>query len=520
MKHLSAAVKVGILTLITVIGGYVVWQSVGKRPSGDDAVPMYAKFRDASGLPVGSKVVVAGLPVGEIQGLSIEGRHARVDFTIRGDIEVWDNAIAYKKSTSLLGSFYIEVDPGGPETTAGVAAKRLGKGDRIPLVVEATTPDEVFRRVEQTMPKVDEALTSITGLSEDVRGLVRGPIANVANRIDDLVQSEADTVTRILARTDRSLARIEEITKDIRGVTSTADDKVNKILDQLDEASKEAKDLVTSARNEVELTGTKVREKLDQVDSLLSHSSSVARKIDEDEGTLGRLVNDSTLADNLTDISDDAKDFLGTVFNLQTYVGLRSEWAIRGGGLRSYITVDIQTRPDKFYYIELEKGPRGTFPESTLTCGVMNNPCDKTFVITDKVRFTFQFGKRIGWLQLRYGLKESSGGVGVDGHWYHDKLRLSMDLFEGTFNRLPRLKVTAAWELFGYLYIMGGIDDALNAPDSIAIADDGFDVPTQFDGTEYKFGRDWFVGASLRFNDKDLAALLFLGGAAIGAAAN
>lgn len=520
MKSLSAGVKVGILTLISVIGGYGVWKSVGQRPSGEDAVPMYAKFKDASGLPVGSQVVVAGLPVGEITDLSIEGRFAKIQFSVRGDIEIYDNAVAFKKSTSLLGSFYIEIDPGSELGVGGVASKRLGPGDQIPLVVEATTPEQLFRRVEQTMPRVDEALISIKGLSEDVRGLVRGPISNVANRIDDLVQTEADTVSRILARTDRSLARIELITQDIRAVTSTADDKINNILDDLEEASSEAKGLVKSARNEVELTGSKIREKLDQVDSLLSHSTSVARKIDEDEGTLGRLVNDSTLADNLTDISDDAKDFLGTLFNLQTYVGLRSEWAVRQGGLRSYISIEIRTRPDKFYYVELSKGPRGTFPDVTLTCGSSNPQCDKSFEITDGVRFTFQFGKRISWLSLRYGLKDGSGGVGADAHWFNDRLKLSVDLNEGSFNDMPRLKLAAAWQVYRHLYILGGLDDVLNEPDSIPIVSDGLDVPTVFPDPRYEFGRDWFLGASLQFNDKDLAALLFLGGSAIGAAVN
>jgi phospholipid/cholesterol/gamma-HCH transport system substrate-binding protein len=516
VRYLPQGIKVGILSLICVIGAYGIWKSVGKRSAGDDAYPMYAKFKDASGLPVGSQVVVAGLPVGEITSLSIEGRFARVDFVVRGDIEIWSNAVAYKKSTSLLGSFYIELDPGGPQGEGDSATRLLGPGDQIPLVVEATTPEELFRRIEQTMPRVDDALISVKGLSDDVRGLVRGPIANIANRIDDLVQSEADRVSQILARTDRSLARIELITKDIRNVTKDADDKVNGILDNLDEAAKEAKTLVTSARNEVEQTGKKVRDKLDMVDEFMDHSTSVARKIDEDEGTLGRLVNDSTLADNLTDISEDAKGFLGTLFGMQTYVGLRSEYAFRQGGIRSYITVDIQTRPDKFYYLEFVKGPRGTFPDTSVTCGSNLNPCIKTFVIEDKVRFSFQFGKRLGWAQFRYGIKESSGGVGFDGFWLRDRLKLSVDVFDATFNRLPRLKVAAAWEVFRHLYVLGGIDDVLNEGGSLPIADDGLDIPTQFDeddGVEY--GRDWFLGASLRFNDKDLAALLFIGGAAL-----
>ncbi|HUH01358.1 MAG TPA: MlaD family protein, partial [Kofleriaceae bacterium] len=236
MKALSAGVKVGILTLITLIGAYAIWKSIGERAVGDDAYPLYAKFRDASGLPVGSQVVVAGLPVGEVTDLSIEGRLARVDLVVRGDIVIWSNAVGYKKSTSLLGSYYIEIDPGGPVSENGTQNRRLERGEQIPIVVEATTPDELFRRMGETMPRVDEVLISVRGLSEDVRQLVKGPIANTANRIDDLVQNQSDTVASILERTDRTLARIEQITGDIRNVTQSADTRVNSILAELEEA--------------------------------------------------------------------------------------------------------------------------------------------------------------------------------------------------------------------------------------------------------------------------------------------
>jgi hypothetical protein len=42
-------------------------------------------------------------------------------------------------------------------------------------------------------------------------------------------------------------------------------------------------------------------------------------------------------------------------------------------------------------------------------------------------------------------------------------------------------------------------------------------VPVQFD--EFHYGRDYFFGAMLRFNDEDLAALLTVGGSAVGGAA-
>ena len=176
----------------------------------------------------------------------------------------------------------------------------------------------------------------------------------------------------------------------------------------------------------------------------------------------------------------------------------------------------MQTRPDKFYYIELARGPRGDYPDTTLEWDPSIGQWRRNVTIEDKLRFTFQFAKRIEWLTLRYGIKESTGGVGVDAEFFDKRLKISMDVFDSTFNRLPRLKMAAAMEFFGFLYVLAGVDDALNTPASLDIDPINDVVPVQFE--EFRFGRDYFFGAMVRFNDLDLAALLAIGGASLASA--
>jgi phospholipid/cholesterol/gamma-HCH transport system substrate-binding protein len=525
MKWLSSGVKVGILFLLLVIGAYAIFTGLGTDPAGSDSIELSARFKDASGMPIGSKVVVAGLPVGGITSLSIEGRYARVKFRVRRDVAVWSSAIVFKKATSLLGDNYLEIDPGSADQPDpdGKAAVRLKSGDQILRVVEATSPDQLLRRIEQSLPNVDAVLLSVKDLSEDMRRVVNGPIASVANRVDALVQKEAGTVSGILEKADRSMARIDQITKDIRAITGDADDRINKILDNLDEASAEAKDLMATAKSEVELTGDKLREKLDKVDQVIANTESITKKIDEPTGTLGKLVNDPAIADNVEELTGEASEFLSPIFRLQTYVGLRSEYNVFSGLARHYISVEMHTRPDKFYLIELEKGPRGDYPDVTLEFDPTEDPDNWTrrAVIEDKIRFTFQFAKRFGWLTLRYGLKESTGGVGIDTdvNWWNRDLHLSADVFDATFDQLPRVKLAASFEVFRHVYVLGGVDELLNNPDYLTINlgtfDPDTDVPIQFE--EFRFGRDYFAGAMIKFNDKDLAALLAIGGGALGA---
>jgi phospholipid/cholesterol/gamma-HCH transport system substrate-binding protein len=525
VKHLSAAVKVGILVIAMALGAYAVWKVIGERPSGGQNFEVWAKLRDAAGLPLGSRVVIAGLAVGEIARLNIEGSYARVTMRIRDDIPLYDNAILFKKSSSLLGDFYLEIDPGLERTTdargAGVVHERLKDGDEIKYVVEATSVDQLVRRIDETLPRVNEAVVEFRDLAQDLRGLVNGEVKSIAKNIDALVQRESQTVSDILDRLDKALAQVQQIAGDIRRQTREGG-KVDDILDNLDHASAEARELMTTARGEVEQTGEKLREKLDMVDEVINRTGSVVTKIDEDRGTLGRLVNDPTIADNIEDITEDAKGFLGTLFGMQTYVGMRGEYTIFAGLGRYYLTLELWTRPDKFYYIELERDGRGDYPEVTLDYDPDIGRFRQNVTIRDKFRFTFQFAKRIDWLTLRYGVKESTGGIGADASWFDDKLKISVDVFDATFDQLPRLKVAAAYELFGFLYVLAGVDEILNSPDELLIepvvgaTESGDDVPIQFQ--EFRFGRDVFVGAMIQFNDLDLAALLTVGGAALAGA--
>jgi phospholipid/cholesterol/gamma-HCH transport system substrate-binding protein len=525
MKAVSAGVKVGILFVLLAAGAYLVWKNLHQDLAGDDSYWLKAKFRDASGLPVGSKVVVAGLPVGEITSLDPEGRFAVIKFRLKDQVTVWTSAVVYKKATSLLGNYYLEVDPGEEKTATPegepVIHTKLKEGDEIKKVVEATSPDELLRRIAETLPNVDAVLLNIRDLTSDVRRLVNGPLSSIATRVETLVEKEAPVVSGIIAKADRAMDRIDDITKNIDTLVERGDDRVDNILKNLEDASAEAKALVATANKEIEAVGASVRDKLDKVDKIIANTEQITDKVNEGEGTLAQLVNRPEIGENVEEITDDARGFLGTIFNLQAYVGLRSEFNYFSKLTRHYISVELHTRPDKYYLIELEKGPRGDYPDVTLTMDPTVDPDNwiRKSVIEDKIRFTFQFAKRFNWLTLRYGLKESTGGIGADADvkWFNKKMRLSLDVFDATFDQLPRVKLTAAAEVLRHLYILGGVDELINNPDTLTITTGNDDVPIQFE--EFRFGRDYFLGAMLRFNDQDLAALLAVGGSAVGGVA-
>ena len=201
----------------------------------------------------------------------------------------------------------------------------------------------------------------------------------------------------------------------------------------------------------------------------------------------------------------------GSFNRFKSWLGLRSEFDVFSGQQRFFATAEIRARTDKFYLIEFEKGPLGGYPQGTHH----RLRGDPTYVrhqeIHDEVRFTAQFGKTFGnWFQVRGGLKESTFGFGadvlarrgpaqaLDGH-----LRLVHD------DAAPQARRRAR-------SVPLGVPDCRRRRRAQHAR-----LPRHRPGQhrrsdavrEVRFGRDYFLGGSLHFDDKDLAVLLRVYGA-------
>ncbi len=161
------------------------------------------------------------------------------------------------------------------------------------------------------------------------------------------------------------------------------------------------------------------------------------------KGTLGRLVNDPKLGDTLVDVTESGRDAVASFNRFRTWLGMRVEFDVFSRDVRFYATAEIRARNDKFYLIELERGPLGGLPADQLSDVTGSDAYTRQQVTPDKVRFTAQYGKQLGRFSLRGGLKDSTPGAGVDALMLDGRLKLSADVF-GAYEATPRLKLAGA----------------------------------------------------------------------------
>lgn len=513
MRWLSRLVTIALLGGLVVGSVLIVRARIARRQMGASFYT-YGQFRDASRLPVGSRVMIAGVHVGEISGLSIDGRLARVSMRLRDDVQLWDDAWAEKKVASAFGDGYVEVHPGG----AGPGRRLLESGEPLGHVFEGVSIDRVLRELDQALPRGQNAVRAAQAQLATARRVVSGRTAAQLAWLDQALKD--GSIEAPFHAANDAMDRLEAWTEDAADATGGLAARIDGTLDTLEGDTATASAQLREGQQAVRDGMATARTKIDELDPYLEAAGDTIAELGggarrDDAGLLATLIDDPALGDTIADTAERGRELTHGVTQLKTALGLRTEFNILSGEPRFYVTAEITGHNDAFYLIEAQKSAQGDVPDVRLTEQPGMPGFLRTATILEGLRITAQWGKRRDWADVRFGLKESTFGVGGDVIFLGGRLRASVDLFGPSFSQVPRLKLAAALEVFHGVYVLAGIDDALRPGGTVPIEPwpTSQDVPTQF--RELRYGRDAFLGFELRFRDEDLNTLLALYGAAL-----
>ncbi len=482
MQNLSRSLKVGALLIAAAIAAVVMWRTLFQRSAAAGTYTVYAVFHDATGLVPRSRVLTAGIAIGEIERIRLVNGQARIDVRVNGDVALFRNATIARKAVSVLGEFLLVVTPGSADNT------RLRAGDRIPNVLEGSSTDQIMEnvaaiteRVRQVSDRVAAALGT-QDASDDLRNTLRN-VAQLSAEVNRAVAANTESLTHTIQNVDRLTTQSGP---DLQATLSNLRDSTERLSQILGRGQGRDDNTVSN----VQEATRNIAEATRDLREALQHVNSTAAGVDRGEGTVGRLLRDETLIDEVQGVAQSVGDLVGPITRLQTIVGLRSEYQFISNTLRSYVEVRLQPREDKYYLLEIVQDPRGVTrneTEVTDSTDPMQTPHVRTVrrITTDGFRFSMMFARRFGPATFRFGIKESTGGFGVDLHLLDDALEIRTDLFNFGEDIAPRLRITAAYEILRRAWIIGGVDDVFN--------------PDRF---------DYFLGAQLRFNDEDLKSIL------------
>src|SRR5262249_4332782 len=115
MRRSWASLTVGALVIVVLGISYLLIRSTKEGNAGSRRITVHGLFRDATGLFEKSRVQTAGIQVGQIERRELDDKQptkAKISVKLLPSVTLYENAVISKKSASLLGEYYLEIDPG------------------------------------------------------------------------------------------------------------------------------------------------------------------------------------------------------------------------------------------------------------------------------------------------------------------------------------------------------------------------------------------------------------------------
>lgn len=480
MAKFSQAARIGLFVVVTAGAGVLVYRTIGTKMGSGKGYVVHAYLKDATGIAKQSRVTIAGIPVGQVQDIRLENGQARIDVRVNGDVQLHQSARLGVRSTSLLGENAVIL-------TEGIGEPPKRDGDEIETLPDARSVEDLKEsvgRISDLVEQVAKQLAQTVGSDEGGRNMkaILQNLAEATDAINATVRENRlvirDTLQNVDHITQVSGPELEKILSNVREIT----DDVHAMLDHGTGDAGESGELRTTVE--------RISRASRSLESVLAHADNIAGRIDRGEGTVGRLTKDEALVNEVQGVAEGVNDYVDSIRRLQTVIGLRNDYNFLANTVKSYVELRLQPREDKYYVIELINDPRGktSFTQTDTDTTNPNEPAHyrtTTTTTTDAFRFTLQFAKRVGPFTGRFGIKESTGGLGLDTHLLSNRFEIVQDLFGFGEEVRPRYRLWAGYEFIHRLWLIGGVDHVF--------------LPNR---------RDYFLGLQLRFTDDDLKTIL------------
>jgi phospholipid/cholesterol/gamma-HCH transport system substrate-binding protein len=407
---------------------------------------------------------------------------------MRPEFPLYEDAAVGKRATSLIGESIIVLAPG----TEG--KQRIPDEGEVRFYIDEPTIQSLQGQVADILKDVK----AVTNTLKNTVGSDRGQ-----DQIERILKNLAEVIEQLNATVKENRDQVRSVVNNVNGITGDSRPQIAEILQNVKQVTEDIRKMTAAAGpqdggkpGDIKSTMERVNRASASLESALGHADAVAARLDKGEGTLGRLTKDETLINEVESTVEDVGELVGGISRVQTVVGMRADYNFLANTIKTYVEIRLQPAEDKYYSIELVNDPRGKTSVEQVDVDTTNPNFPPHYretrtTTTNAFRFSFQFAKRIGPFTGRFGIKESTGGLGLDLHLLNDRFELRQDLFGFGEELSPRWRVALAYEFIRKLWLLGGVDDILNNE-----------------------RRDYFVGLQLRFTDQDLKTILpFAGGA-------
>ncbi len=239
----------------------------------------YAVYDHVGGLQPGTQVSVNGLNVGNVQSIRFKDKSAKlvVTFSVDKDFEFSRNSVAEIYDTGIIGGKGIQINPVFDDAPVAVSGDTLTSNIRpgiTELVQQKLTPLQM--KVEGAVSHADTLLMNVNDILDDP---TKRELKETIVALNGLVHSFRRSADKLDVLLDNNKEQLDSSLKNVDNITNN----FSKLSDSLAAAG--------------------LAETVSNFKTTVERLNGVLTKIEQGEGSLGKLAHDDELYNNLTEAS-------------------------------------------------------------------------------------------------------------------------------------------------------------------------------------------------------------------------
>lgn len=274
MKY-SREVKTALLAIVAIVLVIFGYSFLKGKNLLDSSKTYHAIYTDVEGLSPSSAVTINGLKVGSVTAIDFlnQAGELLVTFTVDTDFEFSPKSMARVYGGGIIGGKSLAIIP---EYEAGNPAK---SGDTLPSEIEEGLLELVNDRLTPLQEKIEQAIVSADSLLTSIN-----EVLNEETRTN--IQSTFQDLSMTVASLKTSASSIE-------GVMSRNSGKLDRTFSNLDDMTGNLNEFSDSLA-QIDL-GLMVA----NMEKVTADLESVSGKLNSGEGTVGKLLTDPAVYDNI-----------------------------------------------------------------------------------------------------------------------------------------------------------------------------------------------------------------------------
>jgi phospholipid/cholesterol/gamma-HCH transport system substrate-binding protein len=287
--EIKKEVKIGILVVVSIFAFVYGFNFLKGKNIFNPRSTYYAVYDNVNGLTKSNPVMIRGYSIGSVNNIYfLPDNPEKIVVEIKlknSDIKIPKGTVALIRSSSLLGGMAIDLN-------FSKNNEYYTSGDTLLSDLESGLTDEISKQIIPVKDKAEKLISTVDSLIANINSIFND---NTKGNLRESVKTFNQIALDVQGMVAEERERLKKIADNVQSITQNLKDNNNQIQNILKNISN-----VTDSLAKANLASTVANANI-----ALTEVAEVMTKINQGQGSLGLLVNDKKLYDNLDASSKD-----------------------------------------------------------------------------------------------------------------------------------------------------------------------------------------------------------------------